>query len=129
MYIFLDIRRSPLLSCIRPQETHTAASASSPFLQKRKKEKHLIIIIKTTMRLNTENAAKVWSNNNEQFFTSPRLVSSLNGTNLYICMWAVKIQNASKGIQINGGRQLRICEDSHKVTAPKVHFKESFYTR
>ena len=35
--IFPDIRRSPLLSCIRPQETHTAASPSSPFLQKKEK--------------------------------------------------------------------------------------------
>ena len=36
--IFPDIRRSPLLSCIRPQETHTAASPSSPFLQKKRKQ-------------------------------------------------------------------------------------------
>lgn len=36
LYIFPDIRRSPLLSCIRPQETHTAASPSSPFLQNKK---------------------------------------------------------------------------------------------
>ena len=40
--IFPDIRRSPLLSCIRPQETHTAASPSSPFLQKKRKQQQQI---------------------------------------------------------------------------------------
>ena len=109
LYIFPDIRRSPLLSCIRPQETHTAASPSSPFLQNKKENNN------QENTLCNKSKILLWI---QMYPALLRLVWSLNGINF------------EAGKYTAGGRWvLRICAEFHKVTALKVPFKESFYTQ